>query len=178
MDLATIDAGLPTFLKTLLGIPCEWRKTPRTMHVGPSMQLDIITSNGIGWDELVSRDASGPATQEIVYGLREMTLQVTVWSLSQKLAESARFYLELLRTRLRWTSSLQALDALGLALIGVMPMVLIDAAQDGRTPSQASLDLRLSYGVAESDAPVPFIGKVDITRTIDGGTPVTETIGS
>lgn len=178
MDLATLDTGLPTFLTALLGIPCDWRKQPRQVHVSASAQLDILTSNGVGWDELTSHDVSGPATTETVYGLREMTIQVTVWSLSQKLAESARFYLERLRTRLRWSSSLAALDALGIALIGVMPMVLIDAPQDGRTPSQGSLDLRFAFGVAESDAPAPFIEKVDVNRTVDGDGPTTETIPS
>jgi hypothetical protein len=179
MDLAALDdevTGLAKFFATLLEIPCDWRKQPRAMHCAPSALLDLVTSGPIGVDELVSADAPGPATTETVYGLREMTVQVTVWSLSQKLGASARFFLERLRTRLRWTSSVTALAMLGLALVGVEPIVLADAPQDGRTASQASMDLHFTFGVAESDAPTPFIESVDLARSIDGAPPSTEKI--
>ena len=183
MELATLQDALPTFLATLLGIPCDWRKQERSMRVVSHALLDIISSPVIGTDELVSSDVLDSAmppnvvgTKETVYGLRELTLQVTVWSLAQTLQDSARFYLERLRTRIRWSSSVAALKAMGIGLLTIAPITLGDPAQGGRFVSVAFVDARFSYGVAESDTTAPFVESYDLTGTFDNGDPSTSTI--
>lgn len=177
-DLATIETGLSELFARLMEVPCDWRKKPRGMHVRACAQLDDLTSNGVGVDDSVWRDvdvagepttvdADVAAVRETVQGIRERTLQVTVWSPRQTLAESARFYLERLRTRLRWSSSLDALRAIGVGLVGVEAIQLLDHAQDGRDVSEAAMDLRITHAVAEADEPVPFIERGHVTGSVE-----------
>lgn len=189
MELATVQTQLPALLTSLLGIPCQWRTQPKQMIVGTQATLDWLGGTGLGADErsLTDVDAAGAPTEvdadiaaveETVYGLREATVQVTALSLDQTLDKSARAYLETLRTRLRWTSTVEAMKAMGLALVGIQPIVQLDPTKDGRINSQASLDIRLAYGVAETDAPGPFIETARATSAIDdaSSTPLTASL--
>lgn len=167
MDYAAVESGLPTLFAALMGIPCQWATQPRRMIVGTGAVIDIIGSDDNGRDEHVEEyvddagdvvdldDATG--VRETVFGQRALRLQVTIWGITQKLATSARFYLERLRTRIRFTSSIATLKAMGLSLATREAIVQVDPTQDGRVMSQSSLDLQFGYGVAESDAPGSFV---------------------
>lgn len=165
-DWATLDAELPPLIGRLLELPCDWRKRPRTMKVGASAQLDIIAEGAIGVDDRKWVDQSSGDVSARVTGQRVMTLQVTVWAAVQPLARSARRYLERLRLRLRFPSTLDALAALELALVDTEALVQLDPAEDGRTVSQASLDVRLAYALDDDDEPIPTIERAEVAGRI------------
>lgn len=178
MEFADIQAQLPALLAVLLGCSCQWRTQPLGMVVGTTATVDWLAGSTVGQDEHVTTDvdAAGVPTDvdadiaavtETVYGLREATVQVTVWSADQRLDKSARAALEQLRTRLSWTSSVASLKALGLALVDAGPITPGDSPSAGRLYSQASIDLRVAYGVAETDAPIPFIETARATSAIE-----------
>lgn len=163
MDWATLQTELPSLLGDLLELPCDWRKQPRKMHTDARAQLDLVSHTGLGvdetsWTELDEDDDDEPDhVRATVHGLRELAVQVSVWSPSQSLDKSARRYLERLRTRLYLPSSLERIKALELALVGVEDLVLLDPSEDGREVSEAAMDVRLAGGSSELDAPIPFI---------------------
>lgn len=181
---AQMQTDLPPLFTALLGIPCDWRTQPRGMHTGARAQLDVIGGVGRGvdeptWDDVPADDVADPpvAVRATVHGIREMTLQVSVWALRQTLDQSAREYLERLRLRLRFPSTVVALDALGLAVVGIERVVQIDPEADGRKQSEASMDVRIAYGVRESDTAIPYIETARIHD--DGlGVDVTANLGS
>jgi len=167
---AQIEVDLAALLAELLGIPCDWRGKSRGMHITARAQIDSLTDNAIGVDEPVWADvpalpASPTAVQATVHGLGEFTLQVLVESWQQSLAESARAYLKLLRSRLRLPSTLVRLAAMGLALVTIERSVPLDPQSDGRVTSSASMDLRLAYGTSEVDAAIPYIETARVHST-------------
>lgn len=174
MDWTQLDTALPALVSTLIELPCDFVGKARPMHQQARAQLGIIATSAIGVDEQ-SLDLSGedtleaPTAQRIaetVHGLREMTVQVDVWSNEQSIDKSSRRYLERLRTRLRWTSSIEALKALGLALVEIEDIAQPDVEENGRRYSFATMDVRLAYGESETDAAVPFIEQFRL-RTSD-----------
>lgn len=166
---AQMQADLPLLLAELLGIPCDWRTQSRGMHTSARAQLDVITAVGIGVDEPVwadvrhESDEQPVAVRATVHGIREMTLQVSVWTQQQALSQSARAYLEALRLRLAWPSVVARLSAMGLALVRVERVVQLDPDSDGRIHSEASIDVRFGYGMSEADVSVPYIETARIT---------------
>lgn len=168
---AETRTGLVTLLARLLEIPVQFRTTPQVMHAGPSATIDILGEAGIGVDEIVYTE--GPTPEEptevtpTVYGLREATIQVSVWSPSQVLEESARAYIQRLRTRLQWPSADEELRTIGLAIVDIGESIPLDIEQGSRLRSAAALDLRVGFGVAEADAAIPFIEHVRVYSTGD-----------
>ncbi len=158
-----LDTALPTFFGTLLGCACDWSEQPRPMrtgHGGARAQLSMFGASSVGVDELVQTNVdvdTALAIAETRVGLRQVTIQVTVWTPSQQLAKSAPMFLERLRTRLRWSSSVATLAGLRLALMTVGQVVSLDPTENGRSSSSAALDFRFAYGIGETDAPAPFI---------------------
>jgi len=169
-DWATLETELATLLSSLLEIPCQWRTQPTKLHQGAHAFVDALAPTALGADDVRWADVGGtPETpdfvQATVVGQRELTLQVSVWSPSQSLSSSARMYLERLRTRLRWPSTLEALRGLGLALVTTENVVDVDPVQDGRVRSQSTLDVRIAYGALEADAQIPWIEDARVTGT-------------
>lgn len=163
------STGLPSLLSTLMGVPVEWRNQPRKMQRGAHATLDVLAPTSIGVDQSSWQDVGDPATavEETIRGDRELTLQVSVWSPSQSLAESARKYLGDLRTRLRWESSLSSLRALGVALVRIEDVADADVEQDGRIRSAATMDVRLAYIDVETDAEIPYIETAEATGEVE-----------
>ncbi len=166
MDWATLQAELPTLFGDLLGVRCQWRTQPAQMVQGASATIDVLGTFAIGVDERtwadVTEGGEAVGVQATQHGLREMTLQVTVWAPSQILGNSARASLELLRLRLRMPSSLARLRALGLALVTIEAVVPGDVVQDMRARSQASMDVRVTYAVSEADEVIPYIERARV----------------
>lgn len=162
-DWTTLETRLPALFGELLGIPCHWRAQPQKMQQGASAVIDLLAPTSIGVDDLRWTDVADPTTgaitgvQATIVGQRELTLQVSVWSPSQKLGSSARMYLERLRTRLRWPSTLATLKELGLAHVRTEGVVDIEPEQDNRVRSGAALDVRLAYAASEADVAIPYI---------------------
>jgi hypothetical protein len=185
MDWVDLQTGLPALITTLLGgVPCQWRTQPRQMITsastgGVTTLLDILNLDTVGDErvwvgtvDLETEESTLLETEseellftetgfvETIYGLREMTIQVTAWTLHEQIGTSERSYLERLRTRLRLTSSQAALSELGLAIVNIESVVQTQTVENNRYIAQASLDIRFAYGVAESDDPAPFIETV------------------
>lgn len=182
---AQMQTDLPPIFTALLCIPCDWRTQSRGMHARARAQLDVLGGAALGVDEPVWSDVTAPvptdppvAVQATVHGIRELTLQVSVWTLRQTLEESAREYLERLRLRLRFPSSVVQLKALGLAVVTIERVVQIDPEADARMQSSASMDVRLAYGVSESDAAIPYIETARIYATEPRAVDVTVTLRS
>lgn len=158
---AETRTGLITLLERLLEIPVQWRGEPQRQIIGASAIVDALGELGLGVDEITYTE--GPTTDAptevtpTVYGLREATFQVSVWSPSQQLEQSARFYTSRLRTRLRSPSAREDLRALGLGLVSIGESIPADAAQASRDRSGSALEIVLSFGTAEVDGAVPFI---------------------
>lgn len=165
LDFAEIQTELPALFEALMGISCNWRDQAVPFVDGPQAFLDVLAPAAVGVDDLrwseVGVDAEDPTLpdtiQATMVGNREMTIQVTVWNDRQPLDVSARYYLERLRTRLRFPSTLEAMRALGLAQVRTEAMIDLDPTEDGRVMSQTSMDLRLAYVVAETDDAQPYL---------------------
>lgn len=166
--------GIAAIFAAAMGIPCQPRGEPQKVVVGASATLDFLGESGIGVDEVsfVANPTDVPTeVVPTVYGLREQTLQVSVWSPSQKLEESARTYASKLKTRLRFPSVLASLRALGVGVVRVEDVVTLDVAQSSHLRSGAALDVRISYGVTDADTPIEFIETAQITSYSSGETP-------
>lgn len=167
MDYATANDELPGIFGGLLELPCAWRKQPgaNVINTSASATLDVIASPSFVDELIVTRE--GEDAKETSYGIRELTLQVSVWSPSQLLGESARFFLERLRTRLQWTSTYDALKRIGFEINDILQIVTIDPRQAGRLMSGCAMDVQLGFGIAESDTPAPPIKSVHVVGQID-----------
>ena len=165
MDFATVQSELPAAIETLVGIPCQWRTQPRQMVLGAVATLDVLAPSSLGVDDVSWANVGDPDLTHVeatITGYRELTLQVSVWSDKQTLAESARCYLERLRTRLRFPTALETLRGLDLAHVRTEAIVDVDPTEDGRIRSMATMDVRLGYAVSETDEPIPFIEQARI----------------
>lgn len=167
-DFAALNDALTTLFADLLGIPCQWRDQPQQMVVGDSATLDTLGDRGLGVDDARYVEVGSPATgvQASVGGQREVTVQVTVWTESQRYGLNAHQYLDRLRKRLRFPTVLERLETLELGLVTINPVVVVDPIQDGRVRGQASMDVVMSYWSESDDAEVPFIERVRLRSTI------------
>lgn len=163
MDWEQLNDDLPVFIKSLMHadvLAVQWGDQPVTMQTGTTATLDLLEPEQLGVDDRVIEEVEvegEPHVTETAIGAREMTLQVTVASQSQKLHKSARAYLEQLRTRLHWSSSIASLAALGLSLVSMGPVVEFDPIENSRVISKSALEIRVGYIHSETDAPAPFI---------------------
>lgn len=170
--MGAANTGLAAIFAAAMGIPCQHRGEPQVAHTSASATLDFLGESGLGTDEVsyVANPTEDPTeVVPTVYGLRQQTVQVSVWSPSQKLEESARFYADRLRTRLRFPSVLASLRALGVAIVRIEDAVSLDVAQSSRGRSSCALDIRISYGVVDQDTPIEFIDEAQITSFDEEG---------
>lgn len=155
MTWSTWQQQLPLLFGVLLGsvedpMPCDWADQPRRVHVGPRAQLTIISTPSSGVEDRRRHVVSGALVEEAI-GQRAMVLQLDVWSPRQPLEQSARRYIETLRTRLAFDSTQTALKTLRLSLQRVGDPVDLDAIEDGRTISRWAIDVTLGYAWSERD---------------------------
>jgi hypothetical protein len=54
----TIDAQLPPLVAGLIGLPTDWAKQPRSMHVTERAQLDVIAGRVLGVDDRLYADTA------------------------------------------------------------------------------------------------------------------------
>lgn len=155
IELDAIQEGLEGLFARLLDLPVaavSFLRQPRQHHRGPRAQLDPIAWPHLGVDELRrTLTAGGAELTEEAIGQRTLVLQVRVWTEAQSLATAPMSYIERLRTRLRWTTSQQALERCCLSFDRAEQPVTFPETRDGRILSTASIDLRLSYAWVEAD---------------------------
>lgn len=155
MTWSTWQQQLPVLFGVLLGsaaapMACAWADQPRQMHVGARAQLTILATPSQGVEDRRRHVVEGALVEEAI-GQRAMVLQLDVWSPRQPLDQSARRYLETLRTRLAFDSTQAALKALRLSLQRVGDPVDLDAIEDGRKVSRWAIDITLGYAWSERD---------------------------
>lgn len=160
------QAGLRALFAGLLGLEVAavaFARQPRGQIRGPRAQLDILSVLHEGVEDM-RRTLVGAELVEESLGHRVMILQVAVWGERQSLGSSPRALLERMRSRLRWTSTVEALRALQLGLELAEQPVEFTSPQDGRRLTVASIDLRLSFSWVEADTdnPLGWFDKAEI----------------
>jgi hypothetical protein len=159
MDWQALQDGLKALVAAASGIRAQniaWDGEPEVMRNYPMAMLEL---------QQPSRDASTDETRHelddegrlvpVIVGNRAVTLLVTVKSRDQRGPSKAYAILERLRTRLELPSSLQALDALGVALRDSPATQDISAVSQSREESIAQLSFSVGYVVEERGAEPP-----------------------
>lgn len=161
MDWAPVQTGIPELLEELLGIPCQWGKQSRKLQTTPAHALcDLSKPRAIGVDERRTETVTiegEPLIAEMVSGVRHIDLQVSVWSKSQEIDKTADVYLDKLQTRLRWSSSIGILSALGFALVTISDVIEVDPTEESRIVSVSVIEVELAYMHSETDTPATWI---------------------
>lgn len=129
-------------------------------------ERDTASEYGQGGDtSTIPEGGQAPPALETVTGRREVTIRVKVESIYQDGNRDARFYLERMRTRIAWSSILEAFDAAGLGFQDVALATLIGETRDNRKPSIAVFDVRVNVLATEQDPTLwPTIERVDVAR--------------
>jgi hypothetical protein len=140
-----------------------------------STQTDVVLSirsiASVGQDEhfLVTVPINGEDTLvPALAGERRVTLSVRVESHNNTDTTWAWQTIERIRTRLGRQSSLDALEAINLALIDAGPAVPVPVVRDRREWSVASMDVALAaaFTDVETDAPFDWIQSVELTASV------------
>lgn len=175
MDYTAAQPALVAWVKALTGLEVvAWENEPRP-HV-PAGRLGVLSwlpTAGRGVDEVRWEDSNAvaplPNLEPTVVGVRVLGLQVSVETLDQRPeAPHARATLERMRDRLRRPSSLAALAAANLGLIGAGDVAPADYRVDKRWVSRSVLDVRFNATSfdRDTDGAAPAIETVRVTSHI------------
>lgn len=155
MDFSTIRPALKSWVSTQLGIDTVWRDEAQDYTVLPRAKLNMISSRGVGIDELRHNiDEGQPLGSDLVptvSGLREFTLSIFVESDDQTAGNTAMQYLENLRTSLSKPSVIAGFKAAEVAWQRAEPVVPIEQKFDDFVESAASLDVVFNANANEAD---------------------------
>lgn len=162
MDFASLEPALKAWARALLGWaatdPVVFENEPRPRHNGRIATLALVSAVGVGVDETRYEDTGAlaplPNLAPAVVGARVLAVQIAVETVDQRPGSPhARAALERLRARLRWPSSLAALAAANVALIGAGTTSSADyLSADKRFVARALLEVRLNASSFEADA--------------------------
>jgi hypothetical protein len=159
VDLATVEPALTALAATVTGVEsacCVFENAPRPRSNGALVLLSWVSRSAVGIDETSWEYAANadPLLEmtPTVEGPREASLQFAVEVIAdQRAGHSAAALIERARTRLRWPSSLAALQAAGLALATIGPATTADYPADGRLVSRSLFEVRLNAAAREAD---------------------------
>lgn len=166
MNWPEVEQTLKTWFQGVLsGAPVAWKRQPTGLKVGHRHwgELSIMGDRGVGVDEVrLLEQEPGADLTALVAGNRQFTLTCEVHVRDQRAGRDAHAWLSKARSSLRWPSTLSALDAAGLALVRIEPLVAISEVASGRDVSRASMDVVLA-GVDNSPDPeaIPPVEQVD-----------------
>lgn len=161
-------------LVTPLGdVLVTWKDQP-TPYVPPGtktlFKLGVGPASTLGWgDRRLNYDPSAPLNAEMTETLvevRKFTLKILCECFDQTDGATAWNYLETVRTRLGWYSSVQALLKVNVAINSDGPLQDLSRTVDNRVLSAASYDVFMSTFAVETDTANPF-GYIE---TIEGPT--------
>lgn len=152
----------------------EWQDGPRKAVPvsgplrGVTLTMRITTIAGIGWDETRYESAPDGNLQEIIYGLRKVTLNLQTEATHVDDNQWALSILERINTRLSRSRSFDALIALNIGLTDILPARDISSRSRQHTLSRGSMDLILCMVASDRD-PIPtgVLAKVEITSLIE-----------
>jgi hypothetical protein len=175
IDWETIQEGLQELVESLSGAPAQMQDEPRD-YVDPDVRAVALLSvfsigalssrpdkdyedgEGLGYAEAPFGDlwgGSSPNLIEWVSEVEEIVLRVLLESYSQHPSDVARAYLERLRARLCWTSSLQTIKGLGLSYQSTDQVTEVSTTYDDHVISAAVLDVRFTVRNNETDTANP-----------------------
>lgn len=182
IDYAAIRPGILSLVKSISGIDTVWKDQPQryvrqsVTYGPPSASPGTICKLSIGPASVKGRDelrteydenqAQGQELQDTATGIRLLTLKITVETFDQTDGKTAEYYIEAIRTRFRFQSTLNTLTDLNCALISFADIVLLPETRDSRAVSIASLDVRLSCRATDID-PIRR-GYIDTVEPPDG----------
>lgn len=167
-SLANVRAGLAAIAASLTGLDAVWENEPRpaTNDVTRAIVLLSFTAtSAIGRDEV--RSAFDDGTQDFgdtAVGQRILPWRIVVESLEQDNGDTAWDYLEKLRLRLRWQSSIDALNSLSVTVNVTGQVQDLQVPVDDHIASKAALDVTLNATFTEAD-PVRYPYVAEITGT-------------
>lgn len=159
IDWSTLQAGLASLVSRLTGIAAgdiAWAGAKDRFVAAPklaSIDLQTFANTTVGqldaltWSE---QSPNGPL-QQTTQGWREFTLRIRVTTYDQRPVLVARTYLEMVRDRMAWDSTRDALAALSLGFVEALSLTDLSAPRDSRIASIASLDLRFNLASADTD---------------------------
>lgn len=172
--LSDVCAALVTLVQALTGLDTVWIDQPRpeVNDVTRGIALLSFTAvQAVGRDEV--RSAFDVGTQDFgdtAVGQRILPLRIRVESYDQNDTSTAWNYLERLRTRLRWQSSIDALQTVkcGVAVTG--PTMALQVMADDRAVSAAALDVSLNCELSEADPTrYPYVAEIQGTSQLHPG---------
>lgn len=185
--LDTMRVGLKTLAANLGGLDAYWEDQQRP-YINPSTRaallLSLGPSNPIGRDEIRSDwDASRDHAewQDTAVGIRRLPWRIKCYGFEETDAKVAQFYLERIRTRLRWMSTVRALNALSLSRANTGQVTDLSVPVDDRMTSIAFLDIGLNAVFQETDVDHGYTYIAEFHGTGDFGSgpfPYSEDIGS
>lgn len=168
------EDAIEAWAEAVTGLKFFWRNRKRGWEQAKTWgTLHVTTGRHLGIDDIRERDLTGgapPAGEEIevqISGQRLITVAVRVKSRDQEPLETARFYLEQLRTSLR-KPSIRAthLQPASIAVVRAMPTNDLDFTRQKRVEAFSNMDVIFATVVNELDAPTTFIQTVRVTSDI------------
>lgn len=153
----------------------EWREGQRGF-VHPTIQqalyLKVTTCVGTGDDETrMGFDETANDLFESRCGMRRFTLQVQAVVLDHTDEIWAMQTLERIRTRLCWTRSLDALLAVNVSLVDILPAIKASKTIEKRVVSIGNMDVIFAAAVNDRDpVPIGWLERIVLSsRLTEGG---------
>lgn len=134
-----------------------------------ALYLHVLNVSGIGEDELrYERNETTGDVTEAVTGQRKFTLRIEAHVLDETDENSAFHVIERVRTRLRRSRSIEALDAVELSINTIGAALATSYKGTSRVVPRATMDVVLN-AVANEDDPIPvgFIERIEWTSRIE-----------
>ena len=134
-----------------------------------ALYLQILNVVGIGQDELrYERNETTGEVTEAVTGQRRVTLRIEAHAIDETDENGAFHVIERIRTRLRRSRSIEALDAVEMSINTIGPALATPYKGTSRVVPRASMDVTLN-AVANEDDPIPvgFIERVEWSSQIE-----------
>jgi hypothetical protein len=168
-SLANTQDGLLALAAALTGLDVVWEDQPRpaTSDVSRGIVLLSFTATAsVGRDEVrTTFDTGSQDFGDTAVGQRMLPWRIKVDSLEQGNADTAWNILEKMRLRLRWQSSIDALNALNVSIATTGQVQDLQVPVDDRVISRAALDVMLNASFSEAD-PTRYPYIAEITGTL------------
>ena len=169
MDWAALQTALIAWAESITGLTTYWQEAPRGQAYGPYCTLSVL-----GGIRAVGRDASkylGDAddNNERVFGLREITISLRVWSDNAYPDESPVHYLSRAMIHMHRQPRLEELRDAGLGIIASTSLVDETIDADNRRTPIAVLDVRMITTVREDFDDAPVAGIEHVEGSFDAG---------
>lgn len=170
-DLATIRPLLKSLIANLSGLDCKWSDQPDQYTSSAQRavcDLSISSPQSVGWDQLTTLEddtqPQGNELQDRIDGIRKFVLKIKCTSYEQGDSKTALSYLESVRTRMSFRSTIERLHSVNVAWTGDKALLDIPTMSDGRAVSIAVLDLAMAFWAIETDP-----NRYGYISTINGG---------